>query len=234
MINSQEILNQLDLCNAEFTFPMLDNGYVYPAGTNLTAYRDDKRWVIIIEIIGFNYRGGGHDGISNCLHIFGNCLTFEPGTNNENFISLTNDANNCSTFDGDELFYLNPECESFDLRGEIIPLPQNKELYKLSGIDLEEENRINAFELLRLLDAQNHHILVATEKEIRARIPGDLPLILELRHWFHPDVANDELPSGNETFKQIAEVLESGDSEYYQPSRSPNTHWKNWPDGGTL
>jgi hypothetical protein len=64
MFKSIEILKQLDKCAKEFTFPMLDNGYVYPAGTKLTAYRDEKHWVIIIEVIGFSYRGGGHNGIS--------------------------------------------------------------------------------------------------------------------------------------------------------------------------
>ena len=69
---TEEILNQLDRCNAEYTFPMLDNGYVYLAGTKLTAYRDDECWAIVIEVIGFSYRGGGNNGISNYLHIFGN------------------------------------------------------------------------------------------------------------------------------------------------------------------
>jgi hypothetical protein len=163
---TEEILNQLDKCSSEYTFPMLDNGYVYPAGTKLTAYRDDKRWVIVIEVIGFSYRGGGHNGISNCLHIFGNCLQYDPGTQNENFIYLTDDTNDCNTFDEEEYFYLNPECDSFILRDEILPLLHERELYKSSGIDIEDKTRINAFEFLRLLDMLYYKKLVATEKEI--------------------------------------------------------------------
>ncbi|CAN5384008.1 hypothetical protein BH20BAC1_BH20BAC1_23740 [soil metagenome] len=86
MYRAEEILNQLNKCNSEYTFPMLDNGYVYPAGTKLTAYRDDERWVIVIGAIGFSYRGGGHNGITNCLHVYGNCLKYEPGTQNENLL----------------------------------------------------------------------------------------------------------------------------------------------------
>ena len=78
MYNKDEILSQLDQCNSDFEFPMLDNGYVYPAGTKLTAYRDDKRWVIVIEAIGFSYRGGGHDGMCNCLHVYGIVLPISP------------------------------------------------------------------------------------------------------------------------------------------------------------
>ena len=213
---------------------MLDNGYVYPAGTKLTAYRDDNRWVIVIEVIGFSYRGGGHNGISNCLHIFGNCLNYDPGTQNENFIYLTDDANDCSTFDEEEYFYLNPDCASFTLRGETFLLIHDRELYKSSGIDLEDENTINAFEFLRLLDALHHDKLIATEKEIRERIPSNISKIIELHDWFHPDVVNGELPSENEIFMQIAKVLETGNCEYYKPTRKPNTNWKNWSDGGTL
>ncbi len=62
--SSEEILSQLDKCAAEFTFPMLDNGYVYPVDSRLSAYRDEARWVLIIEVFGFNFRGGGHNGIT--------------------------------------------------------------------------------------------------------------------------------------------------------------------------
>jgi hypothetical protein len=234
MIQAEDILAQLDTCNAEYTFPMLDNGYVYPAGTKLTAYRDDKLWAIVIEAIGFSYRGGGHNGISNCLHIYGNSLQYGPGTRNENFIYLTDDANNCNTFDNEEYFYLNPDCATFTLRDQIIPLYQDRELYKDSGIEIEDSERINAFEFLRLLDALHHDQLVATENEIKERIPNGLTKIIELRNWFHPDVVNDELPSKNETFIQIAKVLETGNIDFYKPTHEPNTSWKNWPDGGTL
>lgn len=234
MFTSKEILNQLDKCSENFTFPMLDNGYVYPAGTKLTAYRDDKRWVLIIEVIGFNYRGGGHNGMTNCLHIFGNCLDYEPGTQNDNFLYLTGDSDDCHTFDEEEHFYLNPQCSTLLLRNNSIPLIQDREKYKTAGIIPEDEEKINAFEFLRLLDKLYHKELVATEEEIRERIPVDIPLILELQDWFHPDVANEELPGGNETFKQIAQVLESGTTEFYRPKNKSNTHWSNWPDGGTL
>jgi hypothetical protein len=98
---------------------MLDNGYVYLAGTKLSAYRDDNWWVLIIEIIGFSYREGGHDGITNCLHIYGNCLDYEPGIRNENFLYLTGDADDGNTFDEEQEFFLNKEAVCFLLRNEV-------------------------------------------------------------------------------------------------------------------
>jgi len=234
MFKSEEILKQLDKCAEEFSFPMLDNGYVYPAGTKLTAYRDDKRWVIIVEVIGFNYRGGGHNGINNCLHIFGNCLNYEPGIQDENFLYLTSNANDCNTFDEEEEFYLNSLCSTFLLRNEIVQLIHNKDEYKASGIILEDKDKINAFEFLRLLNKLYYENLVATEQEIRERIPKDIKKIIEFQDWYHPDVANNELPSENETFQQIAKVLETGVLDNYKPTNNSNTHWTNWPDGGTL
>lgn len=234
MNKREDILAQLDKCTVEFTFPILDNGYIYPAGTKLSAYRDDSRWVIVIEAIGFNYRAGGHYGISNCLHIYGNCLDHEPGIRNEDFISLTADAGDCHTFDEEEYFYLNADCSNFLLRDQILPLYHDRELYEKSGIQLEDAERIKAFEFLRLLDALHHDRLVATEDEIRDRIPTDIPRVIELHEWFHPDLVNKEIPSQNETFIQIAQVLECGDVNYYKPTSKPNTNWVNWPEGGTL
>lgn len=234
MNKASDILSQLDQCNSDYTFPMLDNGYIYLAGTQLSAYRDNKRWVIIIEVIGFNYRGGGHNGISNCLHIYGNCLTYPPGIANENFLALTENANNCNTFDDEENFYLNPNCSEFKLRDKTLPIICERNKYETLGIELENETKVNAFEFLRMLDILYHDKLIATEAEIRERIPDDIPKIIGLNEWFHPDVANGELPSENETFQQIAMILETGNIDYYLPTHKPNTNWKNWPDGGTL
>ena len=234
MFTSEEILQQLDVCAGNYTFPMLDNGYVYLAGTRLSAYRDNTRWALIIEVIGFNYRGGGHNGIDNCLHIFGNCLGYEPGTRDENFLFLTDESTEGKTFDIEEEFYLNPLTPSFLLRGQKIPIVHSREKYADMGIELEMPDKINAFEFLRLNANLNYKTFVASEKEIRERIPIDLPMIIQLEEWYHPDTADDELPSKNETFQLLAEVLVTGNSDLYLPTRKPNTHWKNWPMGGTL
>ena len=232
--SAKEILKQLDKCAEDFTFPMLDNGYVYPIHSKMTAYRDEKRWALIIEVIGFNYRGGGHDGISNCLHIFGNYIDTKPGTDNANFLCLTDDSADNSTFDEEYLESLNPKAKTMLLRGKELSINHNREFYLNKGIELEEEDKIFVWEFMRGLEPEYNNELEATEQEIRERIPSDLPKIMELTEWYHPDCADSELPSKNETFKQIAKVLETGKTEFYKPTNEPNNHWKNWPDGGTL
>jgi hypothetical protein len=59
--------------------------------------------------------------------------------------------------------------------------------------------------------------------------------ILQLEEWHHPNVVDEkELPSVSETFQQLAQVLASGDVRAYRPKQAPNTHWRNWPEGGRL
>jgi hypothetical protein len=106
--------------------------------------------------------------------------------------------------------------------------------FRQAGIELVEPPTVYAFELLRLLVSRYREPFLATEDELRQRIPRDLPLILQLDEWHHPDLAADELPSTSETFQVIADVLVTGDSTRYMPTKTPNTHWSNWPEGGTL
>ena len=232
--SAKDILKQLDKCAEDYTFPMLDNGYVYPIHSKLSAYRDQKRWTLIIEVIGFNYRSGGHNGINNCLHIFGNCIDTIPGTENENFLSLTDNSSDFPTFDEEYQENLNPKAESMILRNKKIAINHNREFYIDKEIKLEEADKIFVWEYLRGLEPEYNKEFEATEKEIRKRIPTDLPKIIELTEWNHPDCADSEIPSKNDTFRQIAKVLETGKTKFYKPNKEPNNHWRNWPDGGTL
>ena len=44
----------------------------------------------------------------------------------------------------------------------------------------------------------------------------------------------DNRPSSYETWQMIANVIATGDTSFYQPTLEPNTHWKNWPESGSL
>src|SRR5205823_1567424 len=68
-----ELAEHVDAC----TFPILDNIFVYPAATRLSAYSDRRHWALLIEVLGFNPNMGGHLGIHSAIYSFGNCL-FSP------------------------------------------------------------------------------------------------------------------------------------------------------------
>jgi hypothetical protein len=230
----EEILNQLDEHAREFTFPMLDNGYVYLADTRLTAYRDEFRWALLIEVLGAHHRAGGYDGINNCLHCYGNCLSCPVGTANENILAFLGDGEGVRLFDEEYQWYVNRAAHSLRLRESLIPLNLDENFLTSKEIVPEEAPQITGAELLRSLVPEFSGLLFAAESELRQRVPSDIPMILRLEEWNHPDLVADELPSHNETFQMIADVLVSGNSSLYKPTREPNTHWRNWPEGGSL
>jgi hypothetical protein len=41
-------------------------------------------------------------------------------------------------------------------------------------------------------------------------------------------------PSAYETWQLIARVIATGDASLYKPTLKPNSHWKNWPNSGSL
>jgi hypothetical protein len=118
------------------------------------------------------------------------------------------------------------------LRDQVIPVP-NKAAYSMRGIKLEGPQPA-VFELCRYLAAEFRQEVLATPTEQRVSVLPGMFRILQLDEWHHPDLTSGELPSATQTFRQLADVLATGDPSRYHPSEVPNTHWKNWPGGGTL
>ncbi|EHQ04973.1 DUF7003 family protein [Leptonema illini] len=245
-MNSKEILNVLDRCCDNFTFPMLDNGYVYLAASRLSLYRSASDWAIVVEVFGFSPRSGiPHTQIAT----FGSNL-FNRQRESE-FVShsafrdyIEANPNNETRFvfpieeghwmQPDDWEVVNNHGGDILIRGHRIPVPSRPD-YAVADVSLTDPNQIYTFELCRLLAANYRELVMATPDERRYNIPLNLEHVMQLEEWNHPDVADDShRPGVSETFQQLAEVLVSGDLKVYKPSLPPNTHWKNWPDGGTL
>jgi hypothetical protein len=241
----QTILSILDGCCERGTFPMLDNGYVYPAAARLSLYRSPQDWAIVIEVFGFSPRSGIPDVH---VHTFASQLQREKSA--EDYVNhrayetyLENNRHNESTFfypieGGDWQDSENEEIVAREphpvlVRGHWVDMPALSD-YTVHGIDLEDPKNVHVFEFCRLLAAVSRDSVLATAEERRRCVPRNLKQILQLEEWRHPDLLNHERPSANATFQSLAEVLVSGDIAAYQPPVQPNTHWKHWPDGGTL
>ena len=230
--SASEILEQLDRCAGAFTFPILDNAYVYPADTRMTLFRDETRWAMVIEVLGFNSHMGGTGGIDDALYCFGNCLRRPPGISPEDTLRPVSDGESGPLFEEDGIT-LRRRAADLRIRSRPVPVPRAPEHYRERKIELEIPPDIQGFELLRGLLPEHRGLLLATDEELRARIPEDLPQILRLEEWSHPDVSEGEMPSDSPTFQSLAKVLERGDAALYRP-RKPNTHWSRWPEGGVL
>ena len=108
----------------------------------------------------------------------GNCLEFEPGSNNLNFLSLTNNSEDGNPFDEEDMNALDLEVKSMLLRDQKIKISTDPGFYSRQGIKLEEPSKIMIWEFLRGIAGDYKAQLLATEDEIRQRIPKDLPLLL--------------------------------------------------------
>ncbi|WP_370377976.1 hypothetical protein [Catenulispora sp. GAS73] len=204
--------------NAEF--PDFNNGYYYPVDARLHLMRDPGRWAMVVELLGYNPRGGN---LLDVVHTFGNCLTSgEPGFGGDG--GFLERVENMDEAENDEETYTGTYTGAgFVVRGRrlLVDAP--------TGTPMEQA--------LRLLVPAHRDLLLADTAELYRRLPGDLPVILTLDEWRHPEGLMDDFADevdADETFRMLAEVLETGDTARYRPQRAPNTHWSNWPEAGTL
>jgi len=242
---AEEILSILDRCCEAFTFPALDNGYVYLAATRLSLHRSVRDWAMVIEVFGFSPRAGLPD-----THIFTFASKLHDRDPPERYVSrtaydnyLTNNPHNECRFsfplhEGSWQDALDGELVADDenevvVRGQSIRLPTIDE-YATQGIELETPPRVQVFELCRYLAATMRDAVLGTPDERRVSVPTELTQVLQLEEWHHPDIVGGTKASQSETFRQLAQVLETGNVAEYQPSQPPNTHWRNWPEGGRL
>lgn len=243
-IDAQQILAVLDSCCDRFSFPMLDNGYVYLAAARLSLYRAPEEWAIVIETFGDSPRSWLPD---TCIYTFASTIYdrdipegYGPAEIS-NLIALN--RNNDMRF----VFPIEPgdwqdesEYGVAEAGGEIVVRGRRQsmppsEQYAQRAILLERPPRVQVFELCRFLADEVRELVLATPEERRRSIMPGMVQILQLEEWHHPNVVESgEKPSGSETFQQLAQVLVTGNTSFYQPSQPPNTHWQNWPDGGKL
>lgn len=245
MWTSQQILETLDECSKSFTFPMLDNGYVYLAATRLSLHRSVVDWALVIEVFGFNPRAGIPD---ICVTTFGSRL--HERDPRQKYVSAEAYENYLANHPHNEYRFFHPiaagdweDEESLELvaggathvqlRHQELELPDEVQL-RAQGIERSEPPRLTICELCRFLAASHRNEVLATPHERRVSVPPELVEVLVLEEWHHPDLASDDRPSRSETFQQLAEVLVTGEVSRYQPTQAANTHWSNWPDGGTL
>jgi hypothetical protein len=241
-ITAQNILEVLDGCAESFDFPMLDNGYVYLAATRLSLYRTNDEWAMVIEVFGYSPRAGIPD---TAIYTFAStvCNRDIPEHNSPMWVSthIANHPNDAvrAVFPieegnwrgGNELISVG--ATAVTVRGCQYPIPP-VEKYAEHDIALEEPPCVHVFEFCRFLADVARDQVLATPEERRLSVSPSLPQILQLEEWCHPDLANGEVPSGSESFRQLAQVLATGRTDLYRPAQVPNTHWRNWPGGGTL
>jgi hypothetical protein len=235
MHSPKEILAQFDKCAEDFTFPMFDNGYLYHGDARINIYRSQSDWLLILEVLSANNpRTSGFDSFSNCLHLFGSALHRAPGTDNQDFLYAIDNCPDSPLFADEYEWLARAEADAVLIRGQRVALDFSPAHLQFKAITLLEPPQKDPPAILRSLLPEYRHLLLATDAELAARNPHALPLWWRLDEWHHPDLANGERPSQSETFQMIADAIAAGDKSKYRPTMPSNTHWKNWPEGGTL
>lgn len=222
------------------SFINLNHPYQYLVGCRVTLFRDDHRWAMVGEKYDYNPRGGCV-GIS--LFYFGNCLDNlnRSGASNQ----FINNVHYVYLIDGQEMAKIEEMerviggVESVRLRSTDLRIPRESSEYSKHGITLEN-GEIRIQDLGRILFAVNPDFFRATNEELRTSIPADLPFLTRVDEWHHRDFScyhgriRGDLPSSYETYPMLADCLVSGDGSRYVPTLAPNTHWKNWPESGSM
>lgn len=211
MATPTEILAVLDGVAERFEFPGFNNMNYATADSRLHCFRDGPRWALLIEEL---VDWPGADGLVTVAFAMGD-IRGE---------SLTMFAPIATRLDWDPTSGRLIVPDEVVLRGSAV---------KVDAAALEAataEHAIEAsFALLLQLIAAHRDGLFCTEAELAERVAPGLVRVLTLDSWAHPDVYGGPKPSESETFRQLAEVLATGDVRHYTPTQPPNNRdWKAW------
>jgi hypothetical protein len=243
MDDARRIVDVLDRCAANHVFPLLDHPYEFLAASRLSLYRSVEDWALVIETFSYNPRAGApYVCVWTCasrLHArdprdryaseaaYANYLAFRPH----------DDVRFFHPCDGDwigERERVSRTATQVRLRGRPVTLPA-RSAYAAQGIDLAERDDVRVYELTRWLGATHREDVLASADERRCSVRPEMAPLLALDGWHHPQIlGRAEKPGGSETFRQLGEVLASGDVGLYRPTLPPNNHWRHWPQGGSL
>ena len=130
---------------------------------------------------------------------------------------------------------ISPSIKEIKVRDSLIKFESNFSKYENLGIMRRSfdnpKNLIGFADLVRYIQAINPDILAATEDEITAHIPVELPKIMTIDQFHYESRFSGNPPSAQETFQLIAKVLVTKNSSMLNPTLKPNNHWSNWISG---
>jgi hypothetical protein len=225
---------------------MLDNGYVYLAACRLSLFGSPEDWALAIEIFGYSPRSGIPD-----IHVYTIGSRVRRIRTQADYVStaayeayLASNPNNESAFiypieEGD---WQNPSNDELlahgqhyvSVRGHSVVTPPSSEYAKYYQIALAATQDVHVFEFCLYIAASMRDSVLATPDERRVCVPSDLVKLLQVEEWRHPDLLKDERPSEVAMFQLFAEILAGNHPARYELPEAPNTHWSNWPEGGSL
>ncbi len=135
---------------------------------------------------------------------------------------------------GGGFYRLSDTAKSLCVQGQLVPVERDPEVYRKNGIELDDPDRIESHEVLRLLYPHFKELFHSPEAILRERLKVHVPLLLRLYGWQHPRIMEGELPSQSPSLMAIADMLAHGRWYDFVDPGTDNVHWRNWPAGGSL
>jgi len=253
---ADDIIQYLDdVPYSSFFFIDLEHPYFYTANSRLTLFADEKRWAIVFEKSGDNPRGRR---IELEIDYFGNCLSNLQSSGrrknvfNSHSVTLIDDEGLSEIEDEDEFGEIRKRAGKVKVRDQYVKIPTAKRDYKKWIPDILTRTypkQVSTMDVARYVAYEYEQLCRATEQEVRHCIPNDLPEIMVINEWHHKsysvydnsaNTGRDQLsiigdpPSTYETYRLIAQVLETKNPAKFKPKLKPNNHWINWPQAGSL
>ena len=228
IMNTQQILGDLDKHAAEFNFPVLDNAYVEFASARLSAFRGEEDWLIVFEVLGFSTR---EVAFVDDLYAYGSCVAKEGFADEEvPLASLPQQP----LFDAETNEGIADWSRwSVSVGGEKMSFAPTRDEYAEAGIVIDRgpgPGTLSEIELLRfLVHRLGESRLFVSDQTLLSHFPKckDLSKFVQTTSWQHPDVADQEKPSKNVSLRSLVEALAQRDPSLFERGR-PNTDWKFW------
>lgn len=220
-----EILDQLDNYAREYNFPILNNVSFHNADVRLKVFRSSSEWLIIFEEIALFQEYTFIDSVS----AYGNKIE-KPGLQIgiDDFIL---EAPGHLIWDNAGKFLLDKWSFEILINGQHRRFEPSSEDYANAKIDVKSKTPEPA-KILRLLTFLMPNNLFMTDNrilDICGRTNCKLERFLLLDDWYHPNIADDELPSQSICLQNLAIAISRNDPNLYScPPEMLNTHWSNW------
>lgn len=222
-----DILQQLDSYAEEYDFPMLNNVYFYNADIRLTAFRNSSEWLIVFEEIAVSEK---QYAFVNSVSAYGNKIE-KAGA--QQAITVISEVPGKPIWDENRNFLLDRWNFDVVINGKIRNFTPSPKDYKRAKVDVESNIKVPAqiLSLLTFLIPNEFFLTDGRLLEICDRTNSNLEKFIQMEDWYHPNIADDELPSQSECLRSLALAIARNDQDLYTcPEEALNTHWSNWEE----
>ncbi|NDV58959.1 hypothetical protein [Bacteroides sp. 519] len=216
-------VNSLNLNKKKYDYTFflnLEHGYSFNAASKIHLYGDSRNWAVVFETFTYQNRGGY---FATELVYIGNCITPIIETFAEE--STTSNMKVVIMVESSELERISVEnSETVDPNAEYILVNGVKVSLKNSDVQGYED-------LICYIHAMNPSLTWTTENEIRTQLPLDIPKLMEINQFHYISNYDSILPSKQELYKLISEILVQGKPSLWNPVQKPNNDSNNWESG---